>query len=223
MHAAISLRPSSSAAMPLQIAGGDHQQREHGNDRHGSQDSRGHAAVSAGGAHLSLQAKPFANDVGQAGQNFAQVTARLALHHHRGGEKAHVEQGYPFGQVAQRQFDGRAQVLLVEERAEFHAHRIGHFVAHHLQADGEGVAGAHGAGQEIERLGELLFKERQPGGSLVHDEQVRQQQGRRPAQQGRGKSRQCFQQRGTRRGAHAAALIAIRMSRRSSSSRGPPA
>ena len=77
------------------------------------------------------------------------------------------------GEIAQRHFERRAQVLFVEQRAEFLAQRIGHLFAHHFQADGKGVAGAHGTRQKVERIRKLLFQLVQPLLALVPHIQVR--------------------------------------------------
>ena len=82
--------------------------------------------------------------------------------------------GHALVEVAQGDIERRAQVLLVEQRAEFLAQGIGHFLAEHFQADGEGVAGAHGARQKVERLGELLLQVVQPLLALVPHVQIRQ-------------------------------------------------
>ena len=76
-------------------------------------------------------------------------------------------------EIAQRDIERRAQVLLVEQRAELLAQRIGHLLAEHFQADGEGVAGAHGARQKVQRFGELLFQRIQPLRALRPHHEVR--------------------------------------------------
>ena len=58
----------------------------------------------------------------------------------------------------QRDIQRRAKVLLVEKSPELLAKRVRDFLADHFRADGEGVAGPHGARQEIERLRKLLLE-----------------------------------------------------------------
>ena len=93
------------------------------------QDGGGQTAVGAGRLHLALEPEALANDISQPRENFAQVAARLFLQQHRGSEEAHVQQGNAQGEIAQRDIQRRAQVLLVEQRAEFLAQRIGHLLA----------------------------------------------------------------------------------------------
>ena len=73
-------------------------------------------------------------------------------------------------EIAQRDVERSAQVLLVEQRAELLPERIRHLLAQHFQADRESVAGAHRARQKVERFGKLLFERVQPLRSLLpHD------------------------------------------------------
>ena len=127
--------PSGIFRHPLQIAGRHKQQREHGDDRQQGQNGGRQASVGAGRLHLSLQPEPFADDVRQARQDFAQIAARLLLQQHRRRKEAHVQQRHAHGEIAQRDIDRRAQVLFVEQRAEFLPQRIGHLLAQHFQAD----------------------------------------------------------------------------------------
>ena len=143
-------------------------------DRQQGQNGGRQTPVGAGRLHLALQPEALADDVRQARENLAQVAAGLLLQQHRRSEEAHVQQRHPHAEIAQRDIQRRAQVLLVEQRAEFLAQRIGHLLAHHFQADGEGVAGAHGARQKVERLGKLLLQRVQPLLALVPHIQVRQ-------------------------------------------------
>ena len=115
----------------------------------------------AGSLDLALQLEPLADDLPQTGEDLAQVAAGLFLQDHRRHEETHIQQGNPIRQVIERRIQRRAEILLVEQRAELQPQRVGHILAGHAQTDGESVAGPHGARQKVERLGKLLL-------SLIH-------------------------------------------------------
>ena len=65
-----------------------------------------------------------------------------------------------------RSFEGflqrDAEVLFFERAAEFAADRVGHFLGDQAEAGRQAVAGAEGAGDQLERFGQLGGKLSQP-------------------------------------------------------------
>ena len=72
----------------------------------------------------------------------------------------------PLGQVGQRILQRQTKVLLVERLPELGADRILGLVGRHLQSGRERMAGLERAGDQIERLRELLLELARPSTAL---------------------------------------------------------
>src|SRR5579884_1173229 len=191
----------------LQITRRDHAQKQHGHDRQHGQNAGGHAPMRADRLHLAAETEALADQVGQAGQDFSQVSAGLALQQHHGNEEAHIQKRNALDEIAHRGFDRRAEVLLVEQRAELAAERIGSLVPEHLQADRKRVSGAHRARNEIQRFRKLFLELSQPLPALEAHPEVRSaaQQNRQHdlAEQGEHQNVEQVSQDETHQSAHA--------------------
>ena len=178
MPAAMIFRPMGSVIMRVEITGRHEHQSAQRCDRQQRQNRGGEPAVGADRFDLAFQPESFADDVRKAVQNFAQIAARLALQQHSGRKEPHIGKRHALAEVRERAFERRAQILLIEQRAEFLAQRLVNLLAHHFEADGEGVAGAHGTRQEIERVGQLRFQRVDPLADRFFDTY---KSGRKPA------------------------------------------
>src|SRR5262245_39589763 len=111
---------------------------------------------------LALNLEPLANHVAQIVQDLRQVAASLALSQYRRHEKSGVDERHPscqpFKGVGQRQ----AEILLVVQGAELSCHRLRQLLGRHPKAGGERMTRTKRPGDEIDRLGKLLFELLEP-------------------------------------------------------------
>src|SRR5262245_24527320 len=108
----------------LEIARRYHEQAQHGGDGQQRQDGGGETPMRAGGLDLALQAETLANDIREPRKDFTEVAASLPLQQNRRGEEAAIEQRNADREVVQRDIDGRAEILFVEEGTELLAQRV---------------------------------------------------------------------------------------------------
>ena len=87
-------------------------------------------------------------------------------------KEMHVERGNAAGELLERHFERKPEVVLFEGALEFAGKGFLELTVNHFERNREGMAGAHGAGDELETLRELLFEFVQTGGALaVHVEE----------------------------------------------------
>src|SRR6516164_2353103 len=123
-------------------------QQQHGSDddgRHAHQQGHRQAALCRVYANLALNLESLPDNVGEIVQNLGQVAAGLALQHHGGDEKLHVDQGHAVGEIEECIADGHAKFLFFVELAEFSRDRLGHLGGDHFQRGGESMSGTDGA------------------------------------------------------------------------------
>ncbi len=128
----------------------------------------GKTAVRGVHAHLPVDLEPLAHDVRQVVENLGQVAAGIALDEDGGHEETHVENRDAHRHFIQRVTKRQAVVLLVERLLELRTDRFRQFVGDHAERRLKRLSGADGAGQQVERLGKLLFEAFQPAGPAIH-------------------------------------------------------
>ena len=111
-----------------------------------------HAAMGADRADTAPQFEALANHVGQLVQNLGQITAGALLQQHRGNKEVNIERRNALRELLQSHFNRQTQIVLFKGPAEFARDRLRKFAVNHFERYRESVTGAHGAGDEFERL-----------------------------------------------------------------------
>ena len=73
-----------------------------------------------------------------------------------------IDDGNAFAQAMQRRLERRAERQFLHHLAELHLDRIEGLVRHGFQAAVDVVAGAHGAGEQVDGVGQLFLELVQP-------------------------------------------------------------
>ena len=116
------------------------------------------AAVGSVHPDLPPDLEALANDMRKVVEDLGEVAAGLPLNRDRRDEEPHVEQRDAIGQFVHRVAQWQTEVLPVEGLLELGADRRTQFLADHSERGLEGVAGADGSRQQVQRFRELLFE-----------------------------------------------------------------
>ena len=144
--------PSGSFAMPCRYPGDTINNASIVTIGHAHQNGGSETSVRAGGFDLTFQPEAFANNIASC-VRISPGCHRSVFAAARKTRRSACPAAERGGEVRHRHFEGRAQVLLVEQRAEFLAQRLRQLLTEHLQTDGESVSGAHGSRQKSSASG----------------------------------------------------------------------
>src|SRR5579884_1132711 len=179
--------------------GVEHQDRDA--DGNAGERQPGHASMRADGPDLAAELEALTNDVRQLIQDLGEVPAGALLQQHGGDEELHIQHGYAFGQLLQRDFERQPEVVLLKGPPELARQRLLKLAVDHFQRDGEGMTCAHTAGDKLEAVGKQFLEPPHAHLALAKDEQQRQEQSRQrnragPLAHRLGKKQPCHREAG---------------------------
>ena len=163
----IMLTPMGSLMSVMHVLRRRDRERHRERRRQPREHPAGDASVRGDHPHLALHLEALADDGRQVAEDFGQVAAAFALRQHGGHEEPGIEQLNALGKRLQRIAERHAEILLVVQQPELAGHRLRRLFGDDGQPGREGVARAQRAGNQIDRLRELLLERPQTLGRLV--------------------------------------------------------
>ncbi len=105
---------------------------------------------------MLLKLDPLAEHSGDVFEHLWKVAPGLPLHEDGGDEEREIGRFNALGHGLEGVLGAATEADLVVAAAELLAEGSGQLGAHHLKAQGQAVAGAQGAIQEVQPVGQLL-------------------------------------------------------------------
>src|SRR5687767_9188592 len=122
------------------------------------EESRGQLRLGDQGLNLAAHRQTFTNEIGEIGEHFSEVSARLALNEDSRDEHLEVEGVDTAVHAEQGGSDVDTESLLVVEAGEFRPEWLSHLLADELRRCLKRIAGFHRAHEHLDRVRQLFLE-----------------------------------------------------------------